>query len=75
MNKVKDYRTYYGLTQAELAKLAGTSDRTISDIERGLHAPNIYLGLRLARVLKVAPEELFPEEKNEKREERRRWIL
>lgn len=75
MNKVRDYRTYYGLTQAQLAQRAGTSDRTISDIERELHVPNIYLGLRLARALRVAPEVLFPEEQNGKREDTRRWTL
>jgi transcriptional regulator with XRE-family HTH domain len=49
------------ITQAQLAKLAGVDQRTISDIERGRNTnPSWETVARIAQVLEVEPQELFP---------------
>lgn len=47
-------------TQAELAAAVGVSRQTIISIERGEHAPSVYLALRIARTLDARVEDLFP---------------
>jgi len=56
---VRAARTARGLTQAELADLAGVSRKTINTVENGVFVPSTTLALLLARVLGVAVEELF----------------
>jgi predicted transcriptional regulator len=43
-----------GLTQMELAKLAGTRQETISRLESGKYTPSVKLVDRIDRVLKKA---------------------
>lgn len=52
-------RTARGLTQAELADLAGVSRKTINTVENGVFVPSTTLALLLARVLGVRVEDLF----------------
>jgi transcriptional regulator with XRE-family HTH domain len=60
---LKRLRLAKGLTQEELAAVSGVHHRHISQIERALIAapqwPTVY---RLAKALKVKPQELFPVE-------------
>lgn len=51
MNGLETLRTEAGLTQAALAKAAGISQGTISQLERGTYAPNLTLAQRLAQIL------------------------
>jgi putative transcriptional regulator len=58
---VKDLRTIRiskGLTQEELAKLAGISRSTYVHIEHGNH-PSLRSAMRIAKVLKHKVEEIF----------------
>ena len=58
-NTIKEHRTAANLTQAELAKLAGVSRKTINTIENGVFCPSTVLSLRIARILDKKVEDLF----------------
>ncbi len=58
-NRLEQIRTQKGLTQQELADLAGVSRQTIISLERGRYNPSITLAFRLARLFEVTVEELF----------------
>ncbi len=58
-NRLKDYRTARGLTQADLAVRAQVSRKTINTIENAIFVPSTILALRLARVLEAKVEDLF----------------
>jgi len=58
-NRLKEARFERGLSQDELATLAGVSRQTISAIETGLFSPTARLALRLCMVLDKQFEELF----------------
>ena len=58
-NRLKEARAERGLSQEELATLAGVSRQTISAIETELFSPTARLALRLCTVLKKQFEELF----------------
>jgi transcriptional regulator with XRE-family HTH domain len=61
---LKEWRTLRGLTQAELAKKAGVTQPTISDIETGVSKSVTFDVLeRLARALDVHPGQLFTDQK------------
>lgn len=58
-NTIKEHRTAANLTQAELAKLAGVSRKTINTIENGVFFPSTVLALRISQVLGKKVEDLF----------------
>lgn len=58
-NRLKDYRTAAGLTQAELAELVGVSRKTINTIENRVFTPSATLALKVARALGRPVEEVF----------------
>ncbi|MEZ4388115.1 MAG: helix-turn-helix domain-containing protein [Candidatus Krumholzibacteriia bacterium] len=59
-NRVRSRRKAVGgLTQAELAALAGVTRQTIVAIEHGKHAPSVALALKLASALSCQVEDLF----------------
>ena len=58
-NRLKEARAEHGLSQDELATLAGVSRQTISAIETELFSPTARLALRLCMVLEKQFEELF----------------
>jgi len=58
-NRLKDYRTARGLTQADLAVQASVSRKTINTIENAVFVPSTTLALKLARVLEAKVEDLF----------------
>ena len=58
-NRLKDVRTAAGLTQAQLADLAGVSRKTINTVENRVFIPSTLLALRLAGALDVTVEALF----------------
>jgi len=57
--KLKVLRTQAGLTLEELAQKADLTRSYVSKLERGLSAPSVAVGLRIAKVLGVGVEELF----------------
>lgn len=56
--RLKNARKRMGLTQVELSKASGVSQATISQIENGSSPGSETVWLRLARALRVPPEEL-----------------
>ncbi|HEY5105300.1 MAG TPA: helix-turn-helix domain-containing protein [Caulobacteraceae bacterium] len=58
-NRLREARAAAGLTQAQLADLAGVSRKTINTVENRVFIPSTLLALRLARALGAAVETLF----------------
>lgn len=58
-NRLKQWRAEKVLTQADLAKLAGVSRKTINTVENGVFIPSVQLALVLARTLGTTVEALF----------------
>lgn len=58
-NRLRVCRAELGVSQQELARLAGVSRQTISLIERGDYAPSVALALTLARICAVRVEDIF----------------
>lgn len=58
-NKLKEYRTQAGFSQAQLAEIVGVSRNTISSIETGQFNPTAKLALILCIALDRKFEELF----------------
>ena len=54
-----EYRKRAGLTQADLARAAGVSRKTINTIENRIFVPSTTLALVLARALGVSVHDLF----------------
>jgi putative transcriptional regulator len=59
LSRLREVRTDRGLTQAQLAEMAGVSRKTINTVENGIFVPSTILSLRLAQVLGVRVEDLF----------------
>ena len=59
VNQVRELRTDRGLTQEELAALAGVSRQSVISIERGRYVPSLPLALRLARIFACPVDVLF----------------
>jgi putative transcriptional regulator len=58
-NRMKVARAERGLSQEELAGLAGVTRQTISSIETGQYVPSALLAFLLAARLKKGVDELF----------------
>ena len=58
-NRLRQFRSDKGLTQADLAKLARVSRKTINTLENEVFVPSVQLALVLSQVLGTTVEELF----------------
>jgi len=58
-NRVREYRQRLGMTQEELAEVAGVSRQSIISIELGRYVPSLPLALRLAEIFGCATDALF----------------
>jgi putative molybdopterin biosynthesis protein len=58
-NSLKQTRFRLGLSQQDLAAIAGVSRQTISGVESGQYAPSTTVALRLAKALGCSVETLF----------------
>ena len=58
-NRLKEYRTKAGLSQAQLAELVGVSRNTISSLETGQYEPSAKLAYILSIALDKKFEEIF----------------
>jgi len=58
-NRLKEIRGTRGLTQTDLAALAGVSRKTINTVENSVFIPSTLLALALAQTLGTTVEELF----------------
>ena len=61
-NRLLAIRKRAGLTQAEVAELAGLADRTYADIERGTVNMRIETVLRICSALRITPDEILTRE-------------
>lgn len=57
--RIKELRAAKGLTQMELAKLAGVRRETIVFLEQGKYNPSLQLAWSIARIFDLAIEEVF----------------
>jgi DNA-binding XRE family transcriptional regulator len=62
-NRIRQYRLKANLTQAQLARLAKTSQQQIQRIEGGVQAARLDLAARICAALNASVEEIFPEAK------------
>ena len=58
-NNIKRLRIEKGFSQTELAKLAGTTQNTISSLETGQYSPTAYLSGLICKALGCKWEECF----------------
>lgn len=58
-NNLKPIRTRLGMSQQDLANIAGVTRQTISGVESGQYAPSVAITLRLAKALGCQVEDLF----------------
>jgi len=57
---LKRYRLLAGLTQQELAEQLGITRQVVADYEVGRTMPRLPLARKLARILDVPIDQLFP---------------
>ena len=61
-NKLLEIRKKRGLTQVELAEMAGLADKTYADIERGSANMRVETALRICEALQITPNEILTAE-------------
>jgi putative transcriptional regulator len=63
-NRLREVRSRFNYTQADLASLVGVTRKTINTVENKVFTPSTILALKISKVLKVSVEEIFflPEE-------------
>jgi putative transcriptional regulator len=59
LNRIKEYRARFNLTQEDLAKRVNVRRETIVFLEKNKYNPSLRLAYDLARVFSVPIEELF----------------
>lgn len=68
INRIREFRKAKGLRQTELARELGIFQSEVSDIETGKRRPNVYLAMRIAKVLGKDVSEVFPLDHEEKKQ-------
>ena len=58
-NKLHFYRKQAGMTQSEVAEMAGLCDRTYADIERGTVNMRVETVLHICQALHITPNEIL----------------
>ena len=58
-NRIKELRQEQGLSQTALAKMAGTTQNTISSLETGQYSPTAYLSGLICMALDCKWEDCF----------------
>jgi putative transcriptional regulator len=59
LNRVKEFRARFNLTQSDLAEKIGVTRQTVGFIEKGDYSPSIQLVLKMAKVFQCSVEEIF----------------
>jgi putative transcriptional regulator len=62
INRLKELRARYNLTQEDLAAKVGVSRQTIVAIEKQKYDPSLPLAFKLAKCFGVKIEDIFEEE-------------
>ena len=73
-NKLLYFRKKAGLTQAEIAELAGLSDRAYADIERGTVNMRSETLLKICNTLHITPNDIFTENETDLEKEQTELI-
>ena len=58
-NRIREFRKKRGLRQIDLARLVGIFQSELSEIERGIRKPSVYLAKKIAKVLGASLDDLF----------------
>lgn len=64
-NNIKLYMELAGMNQAELAKLIGAAETSISRYIRGHRIPNVLVAIDIAAALNCSVEDLYSDGKEE----------
>jgi putative transcriptional regulator len=67
INRLKELRARHDMTQEDLADRVGVSRQTIVAIEKQKYDPSLPLAFKLARCFGVKIEDIFEEERDEKK--------
>lgn len=59
---LKEHRERLGMSQAQVARSAGVTEKTVWSIEQGHSTPRLDTARRFARVLGISVDELLPPE-------------
>lgn len=59
VNRVKEFRAKYNLTQGKLAEKVGVTRQTIVSLEKGSYIPSLLLAMNIAEVFNEPIEEIF----------------
>ena len=59
VNRVKELRARFNLTQGELAKKIGVTRQTIVSLEKGSYVPSLLLAMNISEVFKEPIESIF----------------
>ena len=62
VNRVKELRARFGLTQGDLAEQVGVTRQTIVSLEKGSYTPSLLLAMNIAEVFEMRIEEVFSKE-------------
>lgn len=57
---LRQARQKAGLTQIQVAKKAGVTERVYQYYEAGERVPNVYTAIRIAKAVKSTPQKIFP---------------
>lgn len=66
MNRVRELRRERGWSLDELSQRTGVSKSHLSSVERGMKSPTIAIARKIAEVLGVSLDRLFPPEESKK---------
>lgn len=62
VNKVRELRARFSLTQGELADRVGVTRQTIVALEKGSYTPSLLLAMNIAEEFEMPIEEIFSKE-------------
>jgi len=62
VNRVKELRAKYNMTQGDLAKRIGVTRQTIASMEKGSYTPSLLLAMNIAEVFEEPIEQIFMKE-------------
>ncbi len=58
-NRIREFRKKKELRQTDLARMVGIFQSELSEIERGIRKPSVYLAKKIAKALGVSLDDLF----------------
>ena len=66
INRVRELRARFDLTQGELAKRVGVTRQTIVSLEKGSYTPSLLLAMNIAEEFELPIEEVFSKKEEQK---------